>query len=266
VTNRCLRPNLVVDDPSTSFIFKGADMNIAALTSELGFLVNVVNHVQTAEMGNQSLNSLALISARYSHTAIEVLSQVVAVHLITVCQALDIRALHVQFLEAYHPTFLNLVNKHYGKHPLNESSSQVDTVLAQPRLSSSLSTQSPFPLVQATSESLCVGNLAELLWMQLLKSFETTTSMDAQERFPTIAQSQQLVYLDYPRQTLADKLLAAMENFTKAFHLSLADIWRVQKDAYTAHGVATPLLGKGSGAIYTFLRRTLKMPFMTTRL
>ncbi|KAI2615389.1 L-Aspartase-like protein [Hypoxylon sp. NC1633] len=51
----------------------------------LGFLANPVNHVQTAEMGNQALNSLALISARYTSTANEVLSQLFAAHLITIC-------------------------------------------------------------------------------------------------------------------------------------------------------------------------------------
>ncbi|KAL8727616.1 MAG: hypothetical protein Q9166_005924 [cf. Caloplaca sp. 2 TL-2023] len=75
ITNRGLPPNLTVEDPSTSFIMKGVDIMIAALQSELGFLANPIgSHVQTAEMGNQSLNSLALISARYTHTAVEILT------------------------------------------------------------------------------------------------------------------------------------------------------------------------------------------------
>ena len=64
--NRKLPPYLVADEPGESFIFKSVDLLIAPLQSELGFLVNTVgSHVQPAEMGNQALNSLALISARY---------------------------------------------------------------------------------------------------------------------------------------------------------------------------------------------------------
>jgi phenylalanine ammonia-lyase len=98
-TSRGLPPNLVAEDPSISMIFKGTDLAIAALAAELGFLSHPVNHVQTAEMGNQSLNSLALISARYVHTANEVLSQLMATHLVALCQALDLRAMHFYFLE-----------------------------------------------------------------------------------------------------------------------------------------------------------------------
>ncbi|KAI1439076.1 L-Aspartase-like protein [Xylaria sp. CBS 124048] len=91
-TNRGLPPNLVADDPATSFLFKGTDIMIAALTSELGFLANPVGtHVQTAEMGNQGINSLALISARYTLTAVETFSQLAAAHLVAVCQAIDLR-------------------------------------------------------------------------------------------------------------------------------------------------------------------------------
>lgn len=65
-TNGGLPPNLTVEDPSTSFVMKAVDIMTAALQSELGFLASPVgSHIQTAEMGNQSLNSLALISARY---------------------------------------------------------------------------------------------------------------------------------------------------------------------------------------------------------
>lgn len=111
-TNRGLPPNLVAEDPSVSPLFKGTDLNIAALAAELGFLANPVNHVQTAEMGNQSLNSLALISARYTHTAIEVLAQLIAAHLVALCQALDLRAMHIQFFESYPPEFFELVARH----------------------------------------------------------------------------------------------------------------------------------------------------------
>ncbi|WQF90184.1 Putative aromatic amino acid lyase, L-Aspartase, fumarase/histidase [Colletotrichum destructivum] len=88
-----LPPNLCSEDPNDSFLFKGLDVVIAALTSELGFLANPVgSHVQTAEMGNQSLNSLALVSARYTLDAVDVLSQIASAHLLAVCQALDLRA------------------------------------------------------------------------------------------------------------------------------------------------------------------------------
>ncbi|KAI2625532.1 L-Aspartase-like protein [Xylaria nigripes] len=91
-TNRGLPPNLVSDDPATSFLFKGTDIMVAALTSELGFLASPVGvHVQTAEMGNQGINSLALISARYTLTAVETFSQLAAAHIVALCQAIDLR-------------------------------------------------------------------------------------------------------------------------------------------------------------------------------
>lgn len=91
-TNRGLPANLVADDPATSFLFKGTDIMAAALTSELGFLANPVgSHVQTAEMGNQGINSLALISARYTLKAVDTFSQLAAAHLVAVCQAIDLR-------------------------------------------------------------------------------------------------------------------------------------------------------------------------------
>ncbi|KAI0142816.1 Phenylalanine/histidine ammonia-lyase [Xylariaceae sp. FL1272] len=92
-----LPPNLCSDDANDSFLFKGLDVVVAALTSELGFLANPVgSHVQTAEMGNQALNSLALVSARYTLEAVDVLSQIVSAHLLAVCQALDLRTIEIE--------------------------------------------------------------------------------------------------------------------------------------------------------------------------
>ncbi|MCJ1295170.1 hypothetical protein MMC34_006732 [Xylographa carneopallida] len=96
--NKGLPPNLCVDDPSTSFTFKGIDVSMAAYMSELGYLAHPVStHMQSAEMHNQSLNSLALIAARYAANAVDVVSMMAASYLYALCQALDLRCLHLEF-------------------------------------------------------------------------------------------------------------------------------------------------------------------------
>lgn len=228
-TNRGLPPNLVVEDPDTSYIFKGTDLNIASLAAELGFLANPVNHVQTAEMGNQSLNSLALISARYTHMANEVLSQMMAGHVIAACQAFDLRAMQVQFLENYRPIFMNLVNKHY--HTVTNASFE----------------------------------LPDLMWSQILSSFDSTTSMGVEDRFTAIAKSMRGVLLDNLSTTEDNPALTQLKRFVEELAASLQDAWCVNREAYIAHGDARPLLGKGSGFMYEFVRQTLKVPLLATR-
>lgn len=96
--NNTLTPNLCFDDPSTSFTFKGVDINLAAYMAELAYLANPVSsHVQSAEMQNQAVNSMALVSARATLDAVEVLSLMVAAGLYAVCQALDLRALAMEY-------------------------------------------------------------------------------------------------------------------------------------------------------------------------
>lgn len=99
-----LPPNLCMDDPSLSYAFKGIDINMASYISELGYLNHPVsNHVQSAEMHNQSINSLAFISCRYAADAVEVLSLMVATYLYVLCQALDLRVLHTEFIGDVRP-------------------------------------------------------------------------------------------------------------------------------------------------------------------
>lgn len=121
VMSRGLPPNLVATEPSESFLFKGTDILVASLISELGFLSN------QAEMGNQGVSSLALISFRYTLDALDHLSQLVAAHLVAVCQALDVRALQSRFLETLAPEFRASIRQGTATHLTNCES--IDTLL-----------------------------------------------------------------------------------------------------------------------------------------
>jgi phenylalanine ammonia-lyase len=110
--NDGLPANLCADDPSTSFTCKGIDINIASYQSELGFLANPVgNHVQSAEMHNQAINSLALISSRYTLQALDTIYLMAAAHLFVLCQALDLRVLQIEFLKTMNTEVARLVQK-----------------------------------------------------------------------------------------------------------------------------------------------------------
>ncbi|KAJ7589366.1 phenyl ammonia lyase [Mycena floridula] len=67
--NRGLAPDLAANESSLDYGQKALDMACASYLAELFFIANTVsNHIQPAEMHNQSINSLALVSARYTLT------------------------------------------------------------------------------------------------------------------------------------------------------------------------------------------------------
>jgi phenylalanine ammonia-lyase len=158
--NNGLPPNLVADEPSLSYTMKGVDINMAAYTSELGFLAHPVGpHVQSAEMSNQSLNSLALLSARYTHTALDVFSMSAAAYLYMLCQALDLRVMQVKFLTDIKPKLECITEEYFA-------------VL------------------------LPLGDLKLLqkeLWGHIVQSFNSSTTQDSEDRFDNIARFAQSV-------------------------------------------------------------------------
>ena len=87
-----LPPNLCGSDTNTDMGYKGTDIAMASYCSELDYLGNgMTNHVLSAELHNQSVNSLALISARMTNEALEILQMMITNILLAQVQAIDLR-------------------------------------------------------------------------------------------------------------------------------------------------------------------------------
>ncbi|EEY22056.1 phenylalanine ammonia-lyase [Verticillium alfalfae VaMs.102] len=90
--NNGLDANLVFGDPDNSYTMKGIDVNMSAYMAELAALAHPVSaHVQSAELHNQGINSLAFLSARRTMEALDVLAHMCACHAYVCCQAIDLR-------------------------------------------------------------------------------------------------------------------------------------------------------------------------------
>ena len=228
--NKGLPPNLVADEPSRSFLMKGVDIATAAYMSELCFLANPVgSHVQNAELGNQSINSLALISARCTHMALDLLSQLSAAHLYLLCQALDLRALQAQYLDALLPTFEESVSTGLG--------SFVD-------------------------DDIGVEVLISLLWDNFLKEFNTSTSMDSGPRFHLIFTRLTGVVLSSEILKGDAKLLLTIKAWAKQVSDEALSLFLDIREKYACTPDATPFLAQASKRIYSYVRHDLHVPFL----
>ena len=225
-TNNGLTPNLTIDPPSQSYIMKGVDVSCASLVSELGFLANPVgSHVQTAEMGNQALNSLALISARYTHTAADLLARLSAAHLLVVCQALDLRAFDVTFISALRLPFRKLNLDTWQEHTASE-------------------------------------DLYKKLWSSLQAGMYKSVGQDPIPRFTSIASSLQLVVLSDLKADSGLETLSALREWTELLTRLLQETYFSTRSAYLAGGSASNLLGDGTRPMYLFVRKTLGIPLI----
>ncbi|KAI9243137.1 L-Aspartase-like protein, partial [Sporodiniella umbellata] len=96
--NNGLSPNLCFENPSVDYGFKGIEISMASYMSEISYLSNPVStNVQSAELHNQSINSLAFISGRYTQSVIEILQLMVSAQIYTLCQAIDLRIIKNKF-------------------------------------------------------------------------------------------------------------------------------------------------------------------------
>ncbi|KAL8718592.1 MAG: hypothetical protein Q9225_004294 [Loekoesia sp. 1 TL-2023] len=227
--NNGLPPNLTADEPSRSYLLKGIDISIASLQAELGFLsMPVTPHVQNAEMGNQSVNSLALLSARYTHTALNILSQMSAAYLFTLCQALDLRVLNNQFLSTLEPGLKQLTVR-----------------LFQPLLTD-------LDLLQRT------------LWLHFKKAYFNTTAVDSSQRFVQVGQTLQPVILAHAISNSKDgvaTLSTALTDWAEHCSRLSLKVFQSTRSSYSAKPDASEYLGSASKKLYRFVRFRLGVPF-----
>ncbi|PWY94681.1 phenylalanine ammonia-lyase [Aspergillus sclerotioniger CBS 115572] len=227
--NNGLPPNLSADEPSISFTFKGVDILIAALQSELGFLANPVgSHVQTAEMGNQALNSLALISSRYTLEAVTVLSQMAAAHLVSVCQALDLRVINIQFMQALEQDFVKIFNESF-------------------KVYAAWSKVSP--------------TVSKDAWFAFIKQVGQLQSVDSCDRFHRAARAILPTFLTKLPPT--DVSPSIIQSWIDCIGSQAVEIYRQTLKIYCKSPDATPYLGEASRKMYTCVRQNLKLPFIT---
>lgn len=219
-----LPPNLAADDPSLSFCLKGIDVNTAAYTSELGFLANPVsNHVQSAEMHNQAINSLGLLSARQTMNAVEVLSLIVANCLYTGCQGVDLRTLHRTFLAQVQEPVRKLVSA----------------------------------LVDDDEEK--ASSLFKAQWDLFEEAWYDYSYLDAGERCDKVSESLATAALSCAHLT-GGLAVAKLEEARQALSSLVLESYEAHRDAFFQNPTTPDHLGQGTRVAYLFVRERLGVP------
>lgn len=193
--NRGLPSCLAGSEPSTNYHCKGLDIHSAAYCSELGFLANPVSsHVQSTEMHNQSVNSLAFISARKTIEACEVLSLLLSTHLYCATQAIDLRMLDANFQAEVRTLLEGLIEKHFSAH------------LSADKL----------------------AHMQKMTFIALIKRLEHTSSMDSTPRFEDAARTLIGLIVDYlmsSSTTSEEHALSTLGSFRAQFANSAASLY-----------------------------------------
>lgn len=242
--NNGLPTNLVADNPSLSFTMKGVDINMAAYMSELAYLANPVsNHVQTAEMHNQAINSLAFVSARYTMQAVDIVSMMTAASLYVACQAIDLRALQINFFQALRPFLHTSLTAAFG------------TILTKPHLEGLL---------------LEVQSIGEDAW-------QATARRDIPDRCSDLVKAILPIILSHfedwgesiPRKDSEDgkpedgacSPLVALNRWKATATSGIQKIYILASEDFRKNGNTLDFLGYGTQRIYTAIRHQLQVPF-----
>ncbi|KAL8832270.1 MAG: hypothetical protein Q9191_000369 [Dirinaria sp. TL-2023a] len=226
-----LPPNLAVDEPSSSYTMKGVDIGMASYMSELAFLANPVSsHVQSAEMHNQAVNSLAFLTTRFTSQSVDLVSLMSASCLYIVCQALDLRVLQSTFFQQLEPVLYTVNRDVFGRYL---TAAAFDELHAQ-------------------------------LWGHVQGTWLSTSTKDTRDRvnytidtgIGILAQS----LFSKPDVPLYEASIAIKAWKPRACAI-LAETYATTRSWFLAEQNTADYLGLASKKLYIFVRRTLGVPF-----
>ncbi|KAJ5115006.1 Phenylalanine aminomutase (L-beta-phenylalanine forming) [Penicillium alfredii] len=223
-TNKGLPPNLCLDNPSLSFTCKGIDINMSSYFSELAFLSNSIpSHVHTAEMNNQSVNSLALIAARYAAQSADIVTMMCAAHLYVLCQALDLRALEKDFFDAIKPCLSSLFDE----------------------------------LFQSSGVA---GNF-ENVWSLITTSWHAHSESDIDSRCEKVSKHcAHAIFDDLMSTGATPSLYVSVQKWKSSVTSVLSQAHERTHHQFTMHPSTPDYLALSTKEIYLFVRQTLRVP------
>ena len=229
--NNGLPPNLAADEPSSSYTLKGIDVGMASYMSELAYLANPVSsHVQSAEMHNQAVNSLAFISTRYTLQSIEVVSIMSASYLYTVCQALDLRVLQQTFFRRLEPVLYIVSCDVFGQLLPSHAHHKLHTKL----------------------------------WAHVQVTWLLTSNRDTNDRATYIISTAIAILAEYileHQHGSTDEASTAIRDWKLRAHLALVETYSTTRSRFFEDQDTADHLGHASRRIYLFVRKTLGVPF-----
>ncbi|EIN12135.1 phenylalanine ammonia-lyase, partial [Punctularia strigosozonata HHB-11173 SS5] len=220
-TSRGLPPSLAATDPSLNFHGKGLDIAGAAYVSELGYLAGPVStHVQSAEMHNQAVNSLALISARATVDSVQVLSQLMASYLYLLCRAIDLRAMQADLEGGADAILEDELAKHFPRLVVDDDG----------------------------------GALLRTVRRATRDALDATTSMDVAPRMRKVAEATVVPILDH---AAAEVKVESVQAFRAGVAGRMGELLRELREEYVkGTRSAEGRMGR-TGKMYAFVRGTL---------
>nr|AJD20419.1 phenylalanine ammonium lyase PALb [Inonotus obliquus] len=248
-----LTGNLASTDASLNFAGKGIDIAMAAYIAELAFLANPVSTgVQSAEMHNQAVNSMALVSARQTLQAIEVTQMVVASYIWLLCQAVDLRALQKEMEEKTFEIVEELKE-------MEEKTFEIVEELVKDFFNAEAGAEAE-GMSETTVTKVDAKEIAKAVW----NAFDSSANMDSKPRAEKAAKAS--------TQPLVDQLLSSPSSLSSlpafqstlssrlhSFHNTLTTTYLTSSPSPSSlspssrYLPALPLLGR-TKSLYTFIR------------
>lgn len=229
-TNNGLEANLNAT-AQENFTMKGIDINMSAYMSELAALAHPIStHVMSAEMHNQGINSLALISARRTLDAVDLLAHMSACHLYVSCQAAEIRATHVRFLSTLRTKMEDFTASGL-LHGLGLKGSQIEALSAL-----------LLPIIQSSWYRASSNT-----WKDRALSVVDAVMLPVNEFMAT-----------HNPECAVSMIIAFKDRFQRVV-LSTAEAIFYPSSTISSEEVATQL-GEGTAQLYTWVRSKLKIP------